>query len=187
MRRFCAAFAMLILTGGCKPGAPDGVLDPDRMQLVLFDIHVVDGYITSIPNQDSAKKVSAAFYKGVYKKFGIDSATYNNSMNYYYDHPDQLVKIYEALAPRFKKTKDSLDKIQIKVAKKEAAARKFTQDSLEKANPGLKLKREAFKRDSTAKANLELKLKIRVTKDSMEKVNRAFQKKAASAKKVNKK
>ncbi|WP_199141107.1 DUF4296 domain-containing protein [Pedobacter sp. ASV12] len=107
MKRF---FAVLWVCSGlyaCKPGIPKELIQPDKMEKVLFDIHVVDGYISTMsPGADSTKKIASAFYKGIYKKFQIDSALYNQSMNYYYQHPDILKKIYDNVTTQLNKTKE---------------------------------------------------------------------------------
>ena len=87
---------------GCKPGIPADIIRPDKMEKVLYDIHVADGYISTIPTVDSAKKVGAAYYNGIYKKFEIDSAIYSKSMDYYYDHPEKLSVIYKSIGTTIK-------------------------------------------------------------------------------------
>lgn len=184
MRRFCWACLALIVVEGCKPGIPKNIIQPDKMNAILYDIHLADGYITTIPNQDSAKKTSAAYYKGIYKKFAIDSVLYTHSMNYYYDHPDLMADMYTTITKRLEKTKDSLNKIQEKHLKKLEADKK-RKDSIDKANPKLKLKAEALKKDSLEKAKLKLELKAKAArKDSLLKAKRLFRKKAVSVKKV---
>jgi len=103
MQRFFAIIIICISFFACKPGIPKEIIQPDQMEKVLFDIHVVDGYIGTITKQDTAKIVASSYYNGVYKKFNIDSATYNRSLNYYYNHPDLLNKIYENLSKTFEK------------------------------------------------------------------------------------
>jgi hypothetical protein len=105
MKRFFAITVICISFFACKPGIPKGIIQPDQMEKVLFDIHVVDGYIGTIGKIDTAKIIASSYYKGVYKKFDIDSATYTKSLNYYYDHPDLLNKIYENLSKTFEKEK----------------------------------------------------------------------------------
>lgn len=98
-----------ILLQSCNSGIPKEILQPDKMEKVLFDIHVIDGYLGTISKADSAKRVAASYYKGVFNKFKIDSATYNKSMNYYYKHPVELNKIYGNLAKTFAKENERLN------------------------------------------------------------------------------
>ena len=157
MRDFLCICLLLIGIGGCKQGIPSDIIQPDKMADVLYNIHLVDGYIGTIPGQDSARRVSASFYKGVYQKFDIDSLSYTRSMNYYYDHPDVLSAMYTKITERLKKSKTIEDKAQEKRLKKLAAIRKAKRDSMEKADPMLVKREAAAKRDSVAKAEAQLK------------------------------
>lgn len=111
MKRFFAIIISCMLLYACKPGIPKEIIQPDQMEKVLFDVHVVDGYVTTIAKKDSATLVASAYYKGIYKKFNIDSALYAKSMNYYYDHPDIMEKIYQQVEKTFAKEKAKNDKI----------------------------------------------------------------------------
>lgn len=102
-------FYLIIITicfYACKPGIPKDIIQPDKMQQVLIDIHLVDGYISTLPGIDTAKKVGSSYYKGVYDKFEIDSALYNNSLNYYYKHPDIMKKMYDSISVKLAVLKD---------------------------------------------------------------------------------
>jgi len=110
MNRIFAIIVICILFYACKPGIPSNVIQPDKMQKILFDIHTVDGYLATMPRPDTAKIVASSYYKGVYRKFDIDSATYITSLNYYYSHPDVLNKIYENLMKQFEAEKKRNDK-----------------------------------------------------------------------------
>ena len=64
------------------------------MAKVLYDIHMADSYMNMLTRQILLKIIAAAYYKGIYKKFGIDSALYTKSMDYYYTDPKALNDIY---------------------------------------------------------------------------------------------
>jgi len=112
------------------------------MENILYDIHLIDGYVASIPTPDSARKVSAPIYKGIFKKYGIDSVAHAKSMAYYYRHPDLLSKMYENISARMSKTRDAEAKLiekeekarNNKAAKLRKATEKRIADSLKKVN-----------------------------------------------------
>ncbi len=97
MKKLVVIIGLLSCVYACKPGIPKEIMQPDQMRKVLFDVHVVDGYVSTLPNRDTARVIAGVYLKGVYKKYGIDSALYEKSMNYYYTRPDLLKKIYDAL------------------------------------------------------------------------------------------
>jgi hypothetical protein len=123
---------ILLFIAGCKNGVPKNYIQPDEMSKILFDIHMVDSYLNTIPYPDSSKKVGASYYKGIYKKFDIDSALYTRSMNYYADHPDELSEIYKTVTSELTKQKTSIVKADslVTVKLKKAAALKLKKDSL---------------------------------------------------------
>ncbi|TDG36952.1 DUF4296 domain-containing protein [Pedobacter changchengzhani] len=104
---------ILILAGlwfGCKPGVPSAIIRPDKMEKVLYDIHIADGFISTVPNVDSAKKVGSTYYNGIYKKFEIDSAVYARSMDYYYDHPELMAVMYKSISAKLKNEMSAIQK-----------------------------------------------------------------------------
>lgn len=114
MKGFFIFIFTLILFYGCKPGIPNDVIQPTEMEKILYDIHVVDGYATTFDTAtpDSLKKTFSPFYKGVYKKFGTDSAQYTRSINYYYKHPKLMAEMYEHITEKLKKARDKAAKVQ---------------------------------------------------------------------------
>jgi len=193
MRRFCWAGLVLILIGGCGRTIPKDIIQPKVIRLVLYDMHIADGYISTIPVPDSAKKVAASYYNAIYKKYGIDSVIYNRSINYYYDNVADISSIYSDVTASLKKSKDSIDKIQAKILKKEEAAKKMKKDSADKANPKLAAAKadsvKKAKKDSIAKVKIETATKAlavkKEKKDSAEKARLKSVKKADAPKKVN--
>jgi len=121
MTRFLLLFFCAVLAFGCKPGIPKDIIQPTEMENILFDIHVIDGYVASIPTPDSAKKVSAPIYKGIFKKYGIDSALHAKSMAYYYSRPDLLSKMYDRISTKLNKSREDLIKKHEKQTAAEAA------------------------------------------------------------------
>lgn len=111
MKRLMWGLIGVILGLGCKQSLPEGIMEQSKMESILFDMHVVDGYVSSIYVQDSAKKVAAAYYNGIYKKYDTDSARYNKSLTYYYQHPEDLQKIYGSITKRLDNQKKNIQKI----------------------------------------------------------------------------
>ena len=138
---------------GCKPPVPKEIIQPDQMQKILYDLHLVDGYINSIPLQDSAKRVAAAYYKGVYKKFGIDSVTYSKSMDFYYANPEIMNAMYVKLEAELKKNKVKVEKLHNLAIEK---LKKKRQDSI-KADSIKKVAKKV--KDSLQKDSIKQKMR----------------------------
>ena len=155
---------LFLAISGCKPGVPKEFIQQEEMGLILYDMHVADAYVSMIYVPDSARRVAAAYYKGIYKKYDIDSAIYAKSLSYYSEHPDLFSKVYEEVKNRLNKQKLTLVKA----------------DSLEnvKVTKALKLK---LKRDSTKRADSIAKTPA-FKKEALKK---ALKKKADSIKRVD--
>ncbi len=110
MKKFLPIIILFILLQGCKPGIPKEIIQPSEMEKVLFDIHVVDGYLVTFTNQDTVKIVASSYYNGIYKKFGIDSVLFKKSMDYYYSHPVILNQIYTNVEKKFVLENEKYDK-----------------------------------------------------------------------------
>jgi len=139
---------------GCKSPIPAHIIQPDQMGKLLYDMHMVDAYISTMPNQDSAKKVAASYYKGIYKKFKVDSALYQQSMDFYYDNPEIMSDLYKNIQVKITQTKTKVEKIQ------EAELKLETQQ---------RLKRDSLRSDSIKLADSlkKQKLKLAGVKDSV--------------------
>ncbi len=192
MKQYIVIGVLFLMVSACKPGVPRELIQPDKMGKVLYDIHLADAYAGNIPNVDSAKKVAAAYYKGIYNKFEIDSALYNKSMDYYAGNPEAFSKIYEYVTKELTAEKSKLVKadsiINAKLVKK--ARLRFKADSTKRADsiaktPAfkkemLKKKADSVKRaDSIAKtpafkAILKSKADARRKADSIVKMNKAM-------------
>jgi hypothetical protein len=152
MTRFLTIILCILFLASCKPGIPKTIIQPDDMALVLNDIHIVDGYITTV-RPDSSKIIAASLYNGIYKKFGIDSAKYYTSMDYYYKNPTIMDDIYKKVNAGLLKQKLRLIKI----------------DSLETAKVLAKAKIKA-KADSIKKVDSVKKVVLKKKTDSLNKV-----------------
>ncbi|MEJ7559081.1 MAG: DUF4296 domain-containing protein [Pedobacter sp.] len=152
MKRFTITVFCFVFLIACKPGIPGDIIQPDDMALVLNDIHIVDGYITTI-RPDSSKIVAASLYKGIYKKFNVDSAKFYKSMDYYYKNPSIMDGIYKTVTAGLLKQK----------------LKQITLDSIQNVKAQAKLKLKA-KADSVKAANASKKVVSKKKLDSLNKV-----------------
>ncbi|TCD08416.1 DUF4296 domain-containing protein [Pedobacter frigidisoli] len=125
MKRLMWALMASVLWFGCKPSIPSDIIQTDRMEKILYDMHIVDGYLSTIYVVDSAKKVAASYYNGIYKKFDTDSVEYNRSLIYYNNNPKELELMYKNIQKALAKQKKGVDVADAMIKKK-----KFKADSL---------------------------------------------------------
>ncbi|MXV50266.1 DUF4296 domain-containing protein [Pedobacter sp. HMF7647] len=113
MKRLLTVLLLLIFVAGCKSDdLPNGILSKDQMTDVLRDMHLVDGYLSTLPS-DSVRKVGRQFYQQVFATYHIDSARWVVNLKYY------TVKKPLVLNDIYKKVKADLDSLQSKESKAE--------------------------------------------------------------------
>ncbi|EDM34464.1 putative lipoprotein [Pedobacter sp. BAL39] len=142
MRNFLYIALLILSLSGCKPGVPGDIIPASEMSSVLIDIHVADGIIGNIPTPDSAKKIASAYYNGIFKKYGIDSAKYVKSMNYYNRNPKVMDEIYTRVVVNLGHQKDLISKADSLSSVKMMAESKLKmqRDSLKRAGPEAQVK-----------------------------------------------
>jgi hypothetical protein len=156
MKKILFLGVIFVVLSGCKSPVPEDIIQPDQMGKILYDIHMVDSYISTMSNQDSAKRVAASYYKGIYQKFKIDSVSYQKSMDFYYSNPEIMAELYNNIQAKIKDTKTKAEK---------------RQEALLKLETKNRLRRDSLRNDSIKKADLVKKKALKKTsvKDSVAK------------------
>jgi hypothetical protein len=77
---------------------PRNILSDEQMVQVLMDIYLTEEKVNrlSLP-RDSAQKIFPLFKERVLKHAHISDSVFNQSMEYYMEHPKKFDKIYTAL------------------------------------------------------------------------------------------
>jgi hypothetical protein len=97
-----AATLVLTLAGvsSCskKEKVPEGILAKEEMVKTIQEVLLAEEKVNRLRlSTDSSKKVFTAIRGKVFDKAGVPDSVFNNSMNYYMDHPKELEQIYTAL------------------------------------------------------------------------------------------
>ena len=95
------SFSILV---ACKQGAPKDHLPADVMQKVLLDINTAEAY--SVDIKDATHKIGikntdslSVFYKTIFDHYKITSAQFDQSLEWYKAHPDDLDSGYAKMIP----------------------------------------------------------------------------------------
>ena len=84
---------------------PDGVLKPEKMQAVFWDILQADIFTNEFFNKDSArdlKKQNARLQLLIFKKHGIAQEQFYKSYKYYLDHANVMKDMIDTMMVRQK-------------------------------------------------------------------------------------
>jgi len=128
MSRLFIGILFLLSIASCqKETLPKGVVPQKLMVPLLFDFHLAEGYISSLP-LDSSRLMARNYYHAVFKKYGTDSARFHQSLMYYSKQPGVMNQIYTEVQKRLQTLQ------QTEQAKLDSANRKvFLADSLRSA------------------------------------------------------
>lgn len=91
---------ILVFFYSCKESIPSGIIKPDKMQEILWDVLRADALSQQIINRDSSKKGAEENVKLTKKVFAIHNITeqqFQKSYSYYTQHPDKLKIILDSL------------------------------------------------------------------------------------------
>ena len=140
MTRLLLLFFTFIFFASCEDSRPKNVLNRQVMTSVLTDLHLADGYTTTLSTSDKKGEI-AALYKSVYKNHNTDSIQVRKSLAFYTENPQELLSIYAEIdsnlvrAQRVEErlTADRATKERIKMLQDEALSKirnKYITDSI---------------------------------------------------------
>ena len=100
---------LAIACGGDKPGK-NGVLQVNKMKLVMWDIMQVDEYANSFLVKDSSINIPVASGKMYQKVFGLHKVSekeFYTSFNFYRSHPNYFKILIDSISAYGNRNRDS--------------------------------------------------------------------------------
>lgn len=102
MKHWLIIIIVVLLGTACNDfkKVPSSVIQPNKMQNVLWDVMLADRYIEQYITQDTTKNVleeRSKLYSQIFSIHSISSEDFKKSMEYYYTRPDQLKQIYMSI------------------------------------------------------------------------------------------
>ena len=93
------SFTVGILCLSCqKEKTPADILPPEQLTNIMIDFYLGEARLMQYSLKlDSAKKLFIPFEDSVLKKYGVTDTLLQKTYQYYFDHPTELEKIYEAV------------------------------------------------------------------------------------------
>lgn len=88
-----SSFFLLI---SCKKSTPEGILSEKKMADLMAEVHLLDGYLNTLPI-DSSRKIIDGLYGEVFLKYGIDSSAFTKNLSFYLGNPVASKQIYVAV------------------------------------------------------------------------------------------
>lgn len=91
----------------CKKGIPGDVIQPAKMESLLYDYHMAKAMANELPYGEKYKQ--PLYIEYVLKKHDITQAQLDSSMVWYTRHTEELSKIYENINKRYKKEQNNIN------------------------------------------------------------------------------
>ena len=95
---FFTICSCLILFASCQVKTPNDIIQPDKMEALLYDYHIVQAMGSDI-NSDQEFHVKL-YYEYVFKKHNVTKSVFDSSLVWYTRHPSNLTHIYSSLKKR---------------------------------------------------------------------------------------
>ncbi|SOD95442.1 DUF4296 domain-containing protein [Spirosoma fluviale] len=88
---------------------PENLLTEEQMASILTEVHMAEAKISRINLRsiDSSNIVYKHLESAIFKKNGVDTATYRKSYIFYSSHPADMEAIYQRVTERLKKKVDA--------------------------------------------------------------------------------
>lgn len=94
-------FLLLLFLSACSSNdVPKGVIPPDKMKVVLFDVMRADEFATNYISTDTTKNINEErikLYETVFALHKTNKEAFYNSFDYYQKHPDQYKQLFDSL------------------------------------------------------------------------------------------
>ena len=88
---------ILLLFVACEVRYPKDIIQPDKMEALLYDYHLVQIMSTDIAGSEYKRKLYAEY---VFSKHGVTKEEFDSSMVWYTRNPKHLYEIYSSLEER---------------------------------------------------------------------------------------
>jgi Domain of unknown function (DUF4296) len=111
-------FFGLALLAACNPDAtPKEIIEHKKMAAVLTDIHLIDSYISRLPQTDTLRQKAPLYYNAVYKKYQTSKSQFDKSLKYYSERPKLLDSIYSQVLTEMEKKEKKRSKHKVSIKK----------------------------------------------------------------------
>lgn len=114
MRKLSIGLMILVFLAACGgQKLPPGVLDKDRMELLLTDVILAEAFAESYLSADTSKRLKQLYAQELDKVLAIHKVTqkdFQASIQYYKSQPEQFKVVIDTVNARALRTKDLIFK-----------------------------------------------------------------------------
>lgn len=133
MKRFLI-ISFLVLFAACsnveKAPKPEQLLSKEEMAIILSDLYIIEGAISS--NRSSYIETGVQPSSYIYDKYDIDSVVFKENLNYYNDRVEDYLFIMDKIQDDLKSLQDSVKVRQERIDKEKVIVPKNTSKKAQK-------------------------------------------------------
>ncbi len=114
MRQVICIVLFSIFSACSNDAVPEGILEPNQMEMVVYDLLKVDDYINNFAVKDTSinkKMKRSILYEQVFKLHDTNRKIFYTSYQYYQQHPDIQKTLFDSLFARSGKVKAEMPHI----------------------------------------------------------------------------
>lgn len=88
----------LLSTSCSKKQTQEAILPQDKLVNIMIEFYLAESRLGKLSiSQDSARKLFIPFEESVLKRYGVSDSVLSRTYQYYFDHPNEMEKIYEVV------------------------------------------------------------------------------------------
>jgi hypothetical protein len=103
MRNILLSILLIIIATSCYERKPEEtayegsmIIPRDTMEMVLLDIHLIDGAHVMEKKKGKAKvEIADSYFQMILKKYSISKERFDESLSYYTYHVDEMDEMFE--------------------------------------------------------------------------------------------
>ncbi len=114
MRKVIYIVLIFILSSCANHSVQKGILEPNKMEMVVYDLLKVDEYINNFVVKDTSvdkKMKRSILYEQVFKLHNTNRKEFYTSYRYYQQHPDIQKTLFDSLVAKSSKVKAEIPRI----------------------------------------------------------------------------
>lgn len=105
---------LLLLLASCKNdkiAIPDDILKPEKMKLILTDVHVTDALAEQKTQEGmDEKRLTAEYHMQIFKNHGITEQDFKKSLVFYEANPKLMDEVYAEVLSELTKREAEVNK-----------------------------------------------------------------------------
>ena len=99
MKRLVGLLLVPLACVCCSTRVPRGVLKPDKFTAIVTEMHRLDA-MRELNYIETPNALLDDSYLMIFEKYGVDKATVDSSIAWYWRHPKELLIVYDSVLAR---------------------------------------------------------------------------------------